>query len=118
LRRFYPDKGVGTSASVDERSNRRLAFVLLTHTILLAIGLFIGGWLVVAFCFVGPHHWLSSAMQLAWIGITLSPLLGVAALAFEWRWPRRIYYASVAAIPIFLVIYLGTPSDFFHCDGP
>ena len=101
--------------SISISARTALAVALAIHCLLLALGIFVGGWLLVAFHLVTDPAWIGSLMRWTWLIITLSPLLGLAAL--ELPSLRKAYFVCAALVPIFLAVTLGMPEGFFGWEA-
>ena len=100
--------------SIDRRI---LGAAILLQIAFLVAGIFGQFWLMTAICLWTPTPWVSSALRLLWLLLTLSPLFGLLAFTFErFRLP---YLALVVLTLIFwITVMMLENSRVLMCDGP
>ena len=101
-----------------ESERPKWLFVLLcAHIALLAFGFLSEAWLLTVFCLWAEPRLVQTLLQLAWLLLTLSPLIGFAALRF--RGLRKPYLISALAMPLFQVSVLAlNGAGVLQCDAP
>ena len=91
--------------------------VLLTHVALLVIGIAGQVWLLTAFCVWVRPQFVQTSLQIVWLLLTTSPVLGLAALRFQWL--RNTYLVAAVTTPLFFVaVGLMNGAGILHCDAP
>jgi hypothetical protein len=100
--------------SIDRRI---LGAAIALQTLFLVIGIFGQLWLMTGLCLWTRTPWISSALGIIWLTLTLSPLLGLLSFTFErFRLP---YLTLVVLTPIFwITVMMLANSRVLICDGP
>ena len=96
---------------------RWFGWILAGHSLVLLSGIPGEWWLMLPFCLVLPAEWLEWLLGLSWLALTVSPLLGLAALKIARL--RPAYLLAVIATPLFYLLVVSiNASGFASCDGP
>jgi hypothetical protein len=94
-----------------------LIVLLCAHIALLAFGFLSDAWLLTAFCVWVEPRLIQTLLQLVWLVLTVSPLIGFAALRFPGL--RKPYLMAALAMPLFQVSVLAlNGAGVLQCDAP
>jgi hypothetical protein len=102
---------------IDFGDRRLLGVVLAAHLAFLVAGFLGEFWLMTGFCLWIRPAWIQIGLGIFWLGLTLSPIVGIPTLIFG-GYPRT-YIALALATPafFFLVMWLNQV-DVLMCDAP
>ena len=96
---------------------RFFPWLLAVHWLLMVGGVVSQMWLILPFCLWNKSGILQLPGGLIWLVLTLSPLLGLAAI--KWTNLRPTYLAFVIATPLFAALVLSlNASGVAMCDVP
>jgi hypothetical protein len=96
--------------------NTWFAWVLFGHWILIIGGVLSQTWLMVPFCMWTSSQVLQLPGGIIWLALTLSPLLGLAAVKLKQL--RKVYAGCAIATPLFFVLVMSLNAfEITSCDA-